>query len=73
MLALERHPRNRAILRLLYLGGLRISELCALKGRDLQARDAAGALVEQGFWAGQFNALYCQLDGAVGFMKRTSS
>jgi hypothetical protein len=22
---------------------------------------------------GQFNALYCQLDGAVGFMKRTSS
>jgi hypothetical protein len=23
--------------------------------------------------AGRFNALYCQLDGVVGFMKRTSS
>nr|WP_294567163.1 tyrosine-type recombinase/integrase [uncultured Rhodopila sp.] len=42
MLALERHPRNRPILRLLYLGGLRISELCALKGRDLQPRDDSG-------------------------------
>jgi len=44
MLALERQPRNRAILRLLYLGGLRIAELCALKGRDLQAREAAGRI-----------------------------
>ena len=42
MLALERQPRNRAILRLLYLGGLRISELCGLKGRDLQANGDAG-------------------------------
>lgn len=42
MLALERNPRNKALLRLLYLGGLRISEACGLRGRDLAPRDAAG-------------------------------
>lgn len=30
MIALETEPRNRAILRLLYSAGLRVSELCAL-------------------------------------------
>jgi integrase/recombinase XerD len=42
LLALEPDPRNAALLRLLYLGGLRISEICQLRGRDLQARDDAG-------------------------------
>jgi integrase len=42
MLALERNSRNKALLRLLYLGGLRISEACGLRVRDLQPRDAAG-------------------------------
>jgi integrase/recombinase XerD len=42
LLALERHPRNKALLRLLYLGGLRISEICTLCGRDLAARDESG-------------------------------
>jgi len=42
MLALERQARNKALLRLLYLGGLRISEACGLRGRDLAARDDAG-------------------------------
>jgi integrase/recombinase XerD len=42
LLALEPNPRNAALLRLLYLGGLRISEICHLRGRDLQARDDAG-------------------------------
>jgi site-specific recombinase XerD len=42
LLALERHPRNKALLRLLYLGGLRISEACGLRGRDMAARDDAG-------------------------------
>jgi len=37
MLALERHPRNKALLRLLYLGGLRISEVCGLRTRDMHA------------------------------------
>jgi integrase/recombinase XerD len=44
MLALERNPRNRALLRLLYLGGLRISELCELRVRDLSPRDDAGQI-----------------------------
>lgn len=42
MLALERHGRDKALLRLLYLGGLRISEACGLRGRDLVSRDDAG-------------------------------
>ena len=42
LLALERHPRNKALLRLLYLGGLRISEACGLRVRDLAPRDDAG-------------------------------
>ena len=42
MLALERKPRNKALLRLLYLGGLRISEARGLRVRDLSVRDDAG-------------------------------
>jgi integrase/recombinase XerD len=42
LLALERNPRNKALLRLLYLGGLRISEVCSLCGRDLAPRDDSG-------------------------------
>ncbi len=41
MLTLERDPRNKALLRLLYMGGLRISEACGLRVRDLQPRDNA--------------------------------
>ncbi len=36
MLSLERDPRNKALLRLLYMGGLRIGEACGLRVRDLQ-------------------------------------
>lgn len=42
MLALESGPRNRALLTLLYGGGLRISEACGLRWRDLAPRDGAG-------------------------------
>jgi integrase len=42
IVALEPRRRNRALLRLLYVGGLRASELCALKWRDLQPQDGAG-------------------------------
>jgi hypothetical protein len=42
LLTLEAHPRNHALLRLLYAGALRVSELCALSWRDLQPRDDAG-------------------------------
>jgi integrase/recombinase XerD len=40
LLALEPAPRNRALLRLAYAGGLRVSELVALRWRDLRPRDA---------------------------------
>ncbi len=42
MIALETNERDRVILRLLYAGGLRVSELCALKWRDLKPRHQSG-------------------------------
>src|SRR3954453_14171343 len=42
LLALERNSRNKTLLRLLYLGALRISEISSLCGRDLAARDDIG-------------------------------
>lgn len=42
MIALETKERNRAMLRLLYGGGLRVSELCALTWRDLTQRGDTG-------------------------------
>jgi integrase/recombinase XerD len=44
MLALETGPRNRVLLKLLYLAGLRISEVVGLKVRDLAAREDAGQI-----------------------------
>ena len=35
MILLETNPRNRALLKLLYAAGLRVSELCSLKWHDL--------------------------------------
>ncbi len=42
MIALEATIRNRLILRLLYSGGLRVSELCDLRWRDLNTRGDSG-------------------------------
>jgi site-specific recombinase XerD len=42
LLLRETQPRNRTLLRLLYLGGLRISEACGLQVRDLQPNGDAG-------------------------------
>jgi len=48
MIALETNPRNRAILRLLYLGGLRASELCQLTWNNLQLRGNSGQVTVLG-------------------------
>lgn len=44
MLALERHPRNHAILFCLYGSGIRASELTSLRWKDLSARQDGGQL-----------------------------
>ena len=38
LIALEQRPRNHALLRLGYLAGLRISEICGLRWRDTKQR-----------------------------------
>jgi site-specific recombinase XerD len=48
MLAGERHPRNHALLCLLYVSGIRVSECCNLKWRDAQERDAGGQITVLG-------------------------
>ena len=48
MLALEANPGNSVLLRLLYAAGLRVSELCELKWRDLQPRGEGGQVTVYG-------------------------
>jgi integrase/recombinase XerD len=49
LLALEPYPRNRVLLRLMYAAGLRVSEVCGLKWRDVQEREeGAGQITVYG-------------------------
>jgi integrase/recombinase XerD len=44
IIGMENHPRNKLLLRVLYAGGIRVSELCLLKWKDLQERETAGQM-----------------------------
>ena len=48
ILEAERHLRNTAILRLLYFAGIRVSELCSLRWKDVQTRDQGGQITVLG-------------------------
>jgi integrase/recombinase XerD len=48
MVALERHPRNHALLYLLYASGVRVWECCGLKWRDVQERSEGGQITVLG-------------------------
>jgi len=48
MLTLETNPRNHAMLRLLYAGGLRVSEAAGLRWRDLTEREQGGQVTAFG-------------------------
>jgi site-specific recombinase XerD len=48
MIQLEPEPRNRALLALIYGTGLRVSEACGLRWRDLQGRVDGGQLTVRG-------------------------
>jgi integrase/recombinase XerD len=38
----EKHPRNAALMTLIYAAGLRVSEACGLRWKDMKARDSSG-------------------------------
>jgi integrase/recombinase XerD len=48
MIALEPDERNRVLLALLYSAGLRVSEACGLRWRNLQVRGEAGQILIHG-------------------------
>jgi integrase/recombinase XerD len=47
MISMERDPRNHAILRLLYLAALRVSELAGLRWKDVKVRRGLGQAAGQ--------------------------
>lgn len=48
IIGMEDNPRNKLLLRILYAGGIRVSEICRLKWKDIQGRDVAGQMTVYG-------------------------
>jgi integrase/recombinase XerD len=48
IIGMENHPRNKLLLRVLYCGGIRVSELCRLCWKDIQERDKGGQMTVYG-------------------------
>ena len=48
IIGMENNPRNKLLLRILYAGGIRVSELCILKWKDIQERDKFGQMTVYG-------------------------
>ncbi len=48
IIGMENHPRNKLLLRILYCGGIRVSEVCRLKWKDVQERDDGGQMTVYG-------------------------
>lgn len=48
ILKYELDPRNHAIIRLLYISGMRVSELCGLRWRDVKPRNEGGQITVLG-------------------------
>ena len=44
IIGMENNPRNRLLLRILYAGGIRVSELCRLTWSNMQSRDKGGQM-----------------------------
>lgn len=44
IIGMESNPRNHLLLRVLYAGGIRVSELCGLIWQDLQSREDGGQM-----------------------------
>ena len=48
IIGMENHPRNKLLLRILYCGGIRVSEVCGLKWKDIQEREDGGQMTIYG-------------------------
>ena len=48
IIGMENHPRNKLLLRILYCGGIRVSELCRLCWKDIQEREKGGQMTVYG-------------------------
>ena len=48
IIGMENNPRNKLLLRILYCGGIRVSEVCKLVWKDIQERDNGGQMTVYG-------------------------